>query len=228
METAEFDRILKHTLADFRLSRGEKKVLRKTLAELAPSDQQLSFLRHRAFEVARQELLGPDAVSVVDWLEEVVKVIQPGQAQADPKRATAYFSPGDNCAVKISNMFQTAQRQVDICVFTITDDRIREAILAAHGRNIEVRIVSDNDKAHDVGSDVDFLARRGVPVRVDRSEYHMHHKFALFDNQHLLTGSYNWTRSAARYNAENFVVTEDPDLVREFSREFQQLWDKLA
>ena len=41
------------------------------------------------------------------------------------------------------------------------------------------------------------LAELGVAVRIDRSEHHMHHKFALFDDAILATGSYNWTRSAA-------------------------------
>ena len=55
----------------------------------------------------------------------------------------------------------------------------------------------------------------------------MHHKFAIFDNKTLLTGSYNWTRSAARNNEENFIVTADRLLVQRFDSEFEQLWQKL-
>jgi phosphatidylserine/phosphatidylglycerophosphate/cardiolipin synthase-like enzyme len=43
--------------------------------------------------------------------------------------------------------------------------------------------------------------------------YFRHHKFALFDNARLLTGSYNWTRSAPEHNHENFVVTNSRKLV---------------
>jgi cardiolipin hydrolase len=53
----------------------------------------------------------------------------------------------------------------------------------------------------------------------------MHHKFALFDDARLLTGSYNWTRSAADCNEENLIVTGDPRLVGPFRQEFDKLWN---
>jgi len=56
---------------------------------------------------------------------------------------------------------------------------------------------------------------------------HMHHKFAIMDET-LLTGSYNWTRSAAQRNYENILVTEERGLLREFTKEFDQLWSKFA
>jgi mitochondrial cardiolipin hydrolase len=52
----------------------------------------------------------------------------------------------------------------------------------------------------------------------------MHHKFAVFDARTLLTGSYNWTRSADEYNKDNFLVTDDPHLVQAFSATFDRLW----
>ena len=72
-------------------------------------------------------------------------------------------------------------------------------------------MVSDNEKAYDPGSDTLRFARAGVPVKIDDSPYHMHHKFALFDGDVLLTGSYNWTRGAADNNEENLILTIAPD-----------------
>lgn len=91
-----------------------------------------------------------------------------------------------------------------------------------------MRIITDDEKSFDRGSDVQRLREAGVPVRVDGSEHHMHHKFALFDRVDLLTGSYNWTRSAANFNQENVVVTRDPRLVSAFSSMFDDLWSTLA
>jgi phosphatidylserine/phosphatidylglycerophosphate/cardiolipin synthase-like enzyme len=56
----------------------------------------------------------------------------------------------------------------------------------------------------------------------------MHHKFAVIDGKTLLTGSYNWTRSAADFNEENVVVTDDPRLVSSFAAEFEKLWKKFS
>ena len=88
-------------------------------------------------------------------------------------------------------------------------------------------MISDDDKSEDRGSDCLMLAQRGVPVAFDDEPSHMHHKFAIADRSRLLTGSYNWTRSAAKYNEENYIITNDENLLTEFSRAFNALWDRL-
>jgi phosphatidylserine/phosphatidylglycerophosphate/cardiolipin synthase-like enzyme len=52
----------------------------------------------------------------------------------------------------------------------------------------------------------------------------MHHKFSIFDSKTLLTGSYNWTRSAERANQENIILTDEPRLVSSFQGCFDRLW----
>ena len=138
-----------------------------------------------------------------------------------------YFSPGPDCLGHIINRFLAARRSVDVCVFTITDDRITRAILDAHRRNVAIRIITDNDKAYDAGSDIERLEAAGIVVKVDRTQFHMHHKFAIFDEAQLVNGSYNWTRGAAESNEENIIDTADPVALAAFQREFDRLWAKL-
>ena len=89
-------------------------------------------------------------------------------------------------------------------------------------------MITDNDKALDLGSDIAEIRRAGVPIRTDRDANHMHHKFAVFDRSTLMTGSYNWTRGAAEPNCENIITTGDRRLVAAFLAEFERLWDALA
>lgn len=227
MSSEEFDQILKHTLRDYRVSRGEKRVLKSVLDEMNADSDRMAFLRSRAFEIARNEVMSPGANGVLDWLEDVVKVLQP-RIEPEPRQAEAHFSPGTDCMAAINGWLRRARKSVDICVFTITDNRIADEIREAHARRIKVRIITDNDKAEDLGSDVDAIAGIGVPVRVDKTSYHMHHKFAVIDDATLITGSYNWTRSAAEYNEENIVVCHDRPLVRQFSTLFEDLWKELG
>ena len=145
-----------------------------------------------------------------------------------PPDGTSAFSPDDNCVGKISDLFAQARSSVDICVFTITDNRIVEAIEKAHRRRVQIRVISDDDKAMDAGSDIERLDRSGISVRMDKSEHHMHHKFAIFDKRQLLSGSYNWTRSAALNNDENFLVTSDPELLKAYTRMFDKLWRNFS
>ncbi len=228
MANEQLDLILRKTLEDFKVSRGEKRILKNLLREFDPDSRQQALIRHRIFEIAREEMLGPQAQGVIDWLEDMVKILDADSAQTgnEPQEHEIFFSPGDSCVRAIARLLERARQSVDICVFTITDDRITDAILDARNR-LAVRIISDNDKAEDRGSDIERLARAGITVLVDDSEHHMHHKFAIFDKRTTLTGSYNWTRSAAQHNQENILVTHDTKIARTFQQEFDRLWQEL-
>ena len=140
----------------------------------------------------------------------------------------AYFSPGETCLNAIIAAINGTQNSLKICVFTISDDRITRAILQAHRSGIKVKLLTDNEKLYDKGSDIRELAQAGVPVRVDNTANHMHHKFAIMDNKSVLTGSYNWTRSAALYNHENLIITNEKNIVSDFNREFDRLWEEMV
>jgi cardiolipin hydrolase len=136
------------------------------------------------------------------------------------------FSPGDDCLNDIIDLMQSADKYLDICVFTISDNRITEEIVKAHNRGIEIRIISDNEKMNDIGSDIMTLAEAGINIKIDHSPNHMHHKYMIVDEIRVLTGSYNWTKSAAEYNQENIVITDIDEIVTGFIDNFSQLWEK--
>ena len=136
----------------------------------------------------------------------------------------AYFAPGEDCLRALEEGIQFAGSSLKICVFTLSDDRLVDALIAAHREGTEIQLLSDNDKAFDKGSDVIALAKAGLDVRVDCTPNHMHHKFMVVDSLTLFTGSYNWTRSAERYNNENLLRIDDSHLARRFEEEFQALW----
>lgn len=227
MNPEDIQPLLQQTLEDRRLSRGERQALGRVFQGLDRAEQRLSVCR-QSFDVARQHLADPASRDMVDWLEEIVRAAWHEPETPPAEVAEAHFSPGDNCPRRIAQLFQHARQSADICVFTITDDRVSDAILEAHHRGIAIRIVTDNEKVNDVGSDIPRLREAGIAVRVDHSEYHMHHKFALFDDSPLLTGSFNWTRGAAEKNEENFIITSEPRFIRLFAQRFERLWDKLA
>ncbi len=226
MNCEEMENMLRQTLDDIRLSRGEKKALRQVLEDEALGIEERAWIRSRAFEMAGELFRRRQDVQVLEWLEQIVKLLDrpvDEAARAAPY-AEACFTPGRQAVDRIAALFRTAQCSVDVCVFTITDNRIADAMLEAFRCGVALRVITDDDKANDLGSDVARLADAGVPVRTDRSSAHMHHKFALFDAHVLQMGSYNWTRGAAEENCENFIVIEHPHLIDMYSRVFEELW----
>ncbi|MGJ7902431.1 phospholipase D-like domain-containing protein [Lysobacter sp. 1R34A] len=226
MDFGRLDQTLRDSIADRTLDNDEKFELRELGAGLG--SERVRYLRNRAFAMARELMLGEPvhALDGLRWLEQVIKTLDVVAAPATV--SSAYFAPGDACLRKLRELCRGARRSVDICVYTISDDRLSEEILACHRRGIAVRLISDNDKKFDDGSDVLRLRDAGVPVRIDDSPFHMHHKFSLFDGRVLANGSFNWTRSATTSNEENLVVTDDANLVRCFAGQFEELWQKFA
>ena len=220
---------LENSLADLRLDDDEKHSLAQTLRLAQPPEDGFRQLRNHAFALARNRLAAQqEPIAVLRWLEAVVRALDVARAPAQVTRANAFFSPGEACLNTIVQHFRSSRKSVDFCVFTLSDDRIAHEVLAAHARGVALRFITDNDKETDSGSDVARLRLAGVPTAVDRTDAHMHHKFAIFDGQWLLNGSYNWTRSACAHNEENLVVTNDAALLRQFQGAFDQLWSSLS
>ncbi len=226
MQLPEIEKKLKESLQDFKLDQNEK----HDLIQIAQSiqDDQRRFIRNKAFELCHAHMQegGQKAIWALNWLDRVTKAIWP---ENKPKmEPSAYFSPGHTCRNKIVELIESARESIDVCVFTISDNVISHAILEAHQRRIDVCVISDNDKANDRGSDIYYLKEKGVHVILDNSRYHMHHKFAIFDKNILLNGSFNWTRSASDVNEENILITYDETLVAEYSNEFEKLKSQMA
>ena len=224
MDPATLDPILRASLRDGHLSAGEADAVLAWVRD-ARSSSARTVARGRAFALAKSALATHEPAAVLTWLESASAIFESPPGHGAPSRAC--FSPGDDCLNRVISRLQAADKSADVCVFTITDNRISRALDAAHRRGVSVRIITDNDKANDLGSDIAQLAGAGVPVKVDRTPYHMHHKFAIIDGAYLLNGSYNWTRSAADQNEENLVETGETALIAQFQAKFDELWAKL-
>lgn len=52
----------------------------------------------------------------------------------------------------------------------------------------------------------------------------LHHEFAVIDDHTVITGSFNWSPSAAHQNDETLLVIESPLLAAHFRQEVDRLW----
>jgi mitochondrial cardiolipin hydrolase len=219
---------LGETLNDARLSDEERRGLVSALRDASPPEEGLRQLRNQAFDLVRSRLADGDSLALLKWLEGVMRALDVGRAPVGTVRTEACFSPGLACLQTLQRHLRGARRTLDLCVFTISDDRITHEILDAHRRGVSVRLLTDNEKESDAGSDIARLRQAGITTVVDRTSAHMHHKFAIVDGGWLLNGSYNWTRSACEFNEENLVASNDPALVAQFAAQFDKLWQRLA
>lgn len=215
---------LRKSISDEVLSKEERKSLRTLVSEQALDDHQLNVLRSKIYELANEKVNAGNYTFILDWVKAANSALL---IPEPPSTSDAYFSPGDACRNVIIGQINAAVSHLNICVFTISDDSITDAILTSHKRGTKIRIITDNDKSHDEGSDIEQIARAGIQVKMDRTPNHMHHKFMVTDQKAILTGSYNWTRSAAKFNQENIVVSKEAGLIKSYLKEFDNLWKAM-
>jgi len=231
MSHDDLERALRRTSEDSHVSRGERKALRALLEEQRPDAHVRNLLRNQAFQIAREGCDGRPAGPWLSWLEDVVGLLVDVGSAPEPRQEAgvgAWFGPGTDPLLAVIAEMRRVRSSADICVFTITDDRLSDGLIGLARRGVRVRVLSDNDKAQDRGSDLGRLAAAGIDVGFDDTPAHMHHKFAVFDDTRLLTGSFNWTRSATEENHENVLVTTNPTLVGLYGAEFQRLWARFG
>jgi mitochondrial cardiolipin hydrolase len=212
---------LRQSIEDEVLSKSERKSLKSLVSEHPLDEHQLNVLRSKIYELANEKVNANNYNFILDWVKSANSALL---IPEPPALSDAYFSPGEACRTTIINQINSATHQLNICVFTISDDSITDAIITSHKRGTKIRIITDNDKSHDEGSDIEQIAREGVSVKMDRSPNHMHHKFMVTDEKALITGSYNWTRSAAKFNQENIILSKEAGLIKSYLKEFDNLW----
>ena len=221
----QIESALKASLEDFTISRSERKELKPLLAAAQGDKTEQAKIRQLAFRMATGAMEEVGEITAMDWLESIIKLLYSNEMKV---KASAYFSPDGGCLHRIRRFIGEAQKSLDICVFTITDNRIVEKIEEAMNRGVKIRIISDDMKSEDLGSDMDRLESMGIACRYDNTSAHMHHKFAIADGSLLLNGSYNWTRSASTANNENIVISNNGKLLKSFQEEFERLWKSLS
>lgn len=139
----------------------------------------------------------------------------------------AHFSRQEGIEWVIEKELDNAGKSVSIAIYNFTSRPLAQAVLDAHKRGVDVKVIMDPSNANATYSKAFYLNQNGIEVRVERGRGLMHNKFALIDDSILITGSFNWTASAEAENDENIVILKGfPNTYRSYSREFSRLWQE--
>lgn len=135
-----------------------------------------------------------------------------------------YFSPEDDVENVIIKKIKDAKVSVYFMAFLITSKGISSALINAHRSGIKVRGVLERMGAMSVYSEYVKLKVEGIPVRLDTNKYRMHHKVFIFDEEKILTGSYNFSMNANVRNDENVIIFHDKKIAGTFLKEFFKIF----
>jgi len=144
--------------------------------------------------------------------------------QLDGMEMEVLFSPDDRVAARLVSLLREARQRIDVMAYSFTADALGEALVARSQDGVMVRGVFDQGQATASGAEFSRLRAAGLDVRLDQSEGLLHHKVIVIDGETVVTGSYNFTRSAEEQNDEAILILHDPELARRYLEEFERLY----
>ncbi|MDE2028892.1 MAG: phospholipase D family protein [Candidatus Omnitrophica bacterium] len=136
----------------------------------------------------------------------------------------AFFSPEGGCLKTVLDGINKSQKSIDVAMFYFTSKAIAQALVAAKGREVKIRIILDKNQEQETFSKSRYLIKKGIEVRYYQGEGLMHNKFAVIDGRLLITGSFNWTPTADWQNEENMIVIVNNEVVKKYQQRFAVLW----
>ena len=118
------------------------------------------------------------------------------------------------------------RNSVSAVVYKFDDPKLLPILLETLQRGIKLQIICDEKESKKNVSLIGELAEAGAQIKVwPRSQGKLHAKFVLCDNNRVLTGSWNWTKSAGGKNLELLMDIKDDETVETFVGVFARLWN---
>lgn len=148
-------------------------------------------------------------------------------AKENTASVTCGFSRDEKAMEMILGLIRESRESILVAAYSFTSKPIAEELRKAGKRGVNVYVVADGKANRSKYTAVTFLANNKIAVRLNDKYAIMHHKFMIIDGRHVQTGSFNYSQSAHKRNAENVLVLRDlPDLAEQFSQEWVKLWNE--
>ena len=107
---------------------------------------------------------------------------------------------------QLTALLNSAQKTIQIAMFTLTHPQIADALIAAKQRGVSVEVAIDHYTARGASEKcVRRLKEAGVKILINQGQELLHHKWALIDDRAFIMGSANWTKAAFQKN-EDFLL----------------------
>jgi phosphatidylserine/phosphatidylglycerophosphate/cardiolipin synthase-like enzyme len=145
----------------------------------------------------------------------------------------------------LDDLLAGTRKRADLALFVFSSQQLGNRVSALHDQGVDIRLLVDPGFSNRYFSEVLDLLGMELPDHrclVQRENQlrqkpiegvgtprlaagdKLHHKFAVLDDRRVITGSFNWSPSAAHKNDETLLVIDSPELAAHFRAEVDRLW----
>lgn len=149
---------------------------------------------------------------------------QPSSVGLNAEVLGVYFTPPNDAAAAVVKAIDASEHEVLVQAYGFTHHGMAQALVRAHQRGVRVRVLLDQ-KSNSLNRYVmAMLTDADMAVRQDGKHAIAHNKVMVIDRAIVITGSFNFTNSAATRNAENLLVLKSVDLAETYRLQWQNHW----
>lgn len=143
------------------------------------------------------------------------------RAAPDEPAWRVYFSPNHGATRAVVDALAAAKATVLVQAYSFTSAPIAKALVEAHARGVDVRVILDRKETGSKYSSADFMAHAKIVTLIDGAHAIAHNKVMVIDGLAVITGSFNFTTAAEQRNAENLLVIHDRALAARYTENWQ-------
>jgi phosphatidylserine/phosphatidylglycerophosphate/cardiolipin synthase-like enzyme len=159
------------------------------------------------------------ALASVSWWQSV-------QAEPQPAEILAiYFTPPAGAASGLIKQIDGAKKSIKVMAYGFTATNLAEALVRAKRRGVDVGLIQDEKSAQNNRETLPMLLAAGIDVRSDGKHAIQHNKVMLIDDDIVITGSYNFTKSAEKRNAENIMIVRSSYAAKRYADNWKAHWE---
>ncbi|HZM21677.1 MAG TPA: phospholipase D-like domain-containing protein, partial [Anaerolineales bacterium] len=121
------------------------------------------------------------------------------------------------------NAIDQARLSIDVAAYSISLNSVRFALINAHKRGVQVRMVMESTNMD--RSDPQALIEAGIPIVGDNMDGLMHNKFMVIDKSEVWLGSMNFTDSGTYDDNNNMMRIHSTKIAEDYSVEFKEMFE---
>ncbi|MFN8578083.1 MAG: phospholipase D-like domain-containing protein [Candidatus Sericytochromatia bacterium] len=130
-----------------------------------------------------------------------------------------FFSPGGGTMNAILDELKKAQKNIKFMAFSMTDKNILDIMVQKKQAGLNVQGVFDNCLIPQYS--IFWGLKKGDVMSLrDGNQALMHHKVMIIDDETVVTGSFNFSKSADEGNNENALIIKSASIAKQYIGEY--------
>ena len=146
--------------------------------------------------------------------------------QTNKTTISVFFCPEDDCEEAIYSELRKAKHSIYFMQYVFTSSKLATIIALKHAEGIDVKGIFERSRISPYSA-FHFLSYQNISVFYDPFKEYIHHKVFIIDNETVITGSFNPTKSANTKNDENLLIIKDKDIANLYLKEFNYILSKI-